>query len=100
MAMPSKLYEYASIGLPIIYGGVGCATTFVKKLEHSKVIKPNSVEELVSAINTMRNNYYPISTKNRLLIKNQYIRENSSKIIKSVITNSLFEQKPKLHYLA
>jgi len=85
MAMPSKLYEYASIGLPIIYGGIGYATTFVKKLEYSKVIKPNNIDELVSAINYIKNNYNSISTKNRLLIKKQYIRENSSKIIKYII---------------
>jgi len=89
MAMPSKLYEYASIGLPIIYGGVGYAATFVKKLEYSKVIKPNNTKELVYAINYIKNNYNSISTKNRLLIKNQYIRENSSKIIKYIIKQNI-----------
>jgi len=79
MAMPSKLYEYASLGLPIIYGGVGYANSFVKNLETAHAISPNSIEELVLAIESIKNSEALISYKNRLFIKKYFIRENISK---------------------
>jgi glycosyltransferase involved in cell wall biosynthesis len=81
-AMPSKLYEYASVGLPIIYGGVGQATTFVNKLENALVITPNSTESLIDAIDKLKNKKNIISEKNRKLIEKEYLREKSvNKII-------------------
>ncbi len=78
-AMPSKLYEYASTGLPIIYGGVGEAAEFVKKLENAINIAPNNKEELIKALDSFEKKQPYISEKNREFIKNNFIRENESK---------------------
>jgi glycosyltransferase involved in cell wall biosynthesis len=78
-AMPSKLFEYASTGLPIIYGGTGHAVSFVNRLEQSIVIKPDNFSELKKAIKEMQSKIFNISEKNRLLVKENYLRETSSK---------------------
>lgn len=84
-AMPSKLYEYASTGLPIIYGGIGQAVTFVEKLENATIIRPNDVEALVDAIIQMRGQSLTISQKNRELVESHYIREVSAqKVVRAV----------------
>jgi glycosyltransferase involved in cell wall biosynthesis len=84
-AMPSKLYEYASVGLPIIYGGIGQAKSFVESLENSIVIKPNDTEALIHAIEKCKKMSITISYKNRALIKENYIREDVAIKILDVI---------------
>jgi len=88
-AVPSKLYEYASIGLPIIYGGVGEAVKFVQTLEHATVVSPDNVEELVSAIVSMQEQEITLSQKNRLLIKEKYLRETAAKGIVKIVNTQL-----------
>lgn len=84
-AMPSKLYEYATVGLPIIYGGIGQAKSFVESLENSITIAPNDVQALINAINIFKNMSNTISSKNRALIKENYIREEIATKILDVI---------------
>ncbi len=84
-AMPSKLYEYAAIGLPIIYGGVGQAVTFVNQLENATIIEPNDVDRLVYTIKRLAKSPKYISDANRKLIEKYYIRENSSDEIVSIV---------------
>ena len=90
MAMPSKLYEYASVGLPIIYGGVGYANSFVKNLENSKAIKPNSIKDLVLAIESILKYEILISKKNRIFIQKHYIREKISKKLSVMIDKIVY----------
>lgn len=90
-AMPSKLYEYASVGLPIIYAGKGQATEFVDTLENAKVIEPNDSVELVSAIRSLMAKKQNISTKNRELISTYYLRENSSEKMKEIVHKMIGE---------
>ncbi len=90
-AMPSKLYEYASVGLPIIYGGVGVAADFVKKLENSFSIKPNDKEELKRAILFLKDKNFGISYKNRDFIKNNFIREEEAKKLAKIVDEVLNE---------
>jgi glycosyltransferase involved in cell wall biosynthesis len=95
-AMPSKLYEYASVGLPIIYGGVGQAVSFIEKLENAISIAPNDVQALIEAITTMRNSKLSTSEKNRSLIKENYLREASAQYVAQLATdlfNSIKEKK-------
>lgn len=92
-AMPSKLYEYASIGLPIIYGGVGQAKIFVNKLSNAIAILPNDSAALTAAILQMQNITPNISTENRLLIKENYLRENLAKDMVQII-NHLTNKSP------
>lgn len=88
-AMPSKLYEYAAIGLPIIYGGVGQAVSFINKLEHAIVVRPNNVDELVKAVTEMKDSLLVISEYNRNLIKENYLRESSSTKVQQIINGFL-----------
>ncbi len=84
-AVPSKLYEYASIGLPIIYGGVGQAVEFIEKLENATVVTPNNVDELVDVINQMRERATTVSEKNRLLVEERYLREVAAEDIVNIV---------------
>ena len=84
-AMPSKLFEYASTGLPIIYGGTGYAVSFVNKLEQSIVIEPDDFLALKKAIEEMQDRTLKISEQNRILVKNNYLREISSKKFSQIV---------------
>jgi len=88
-AMPSKLYEYASTGLPIIYGGVGVAAEFVKRLENAYSIKPNDKEALKEALLKVRDRGFSISEKNREFIKDNFIREDQVRKIKDIVEETL-----------
>ena len=85
-AMPSKLFEYASTGLPIIYGGTGHAVSFVNKLEQSMVIKPDDFSALKNAIEEMRGETFKISEENRSLVKKSYLREASAKKFAQIVS--------------
>ena len=84
-AMPSKLYEYASTGLPILYGGIGEAVKFIDRLENATAILPNKPELVKEAIIKMKENKYEISEKNREIVKENFIREKQSAKLVDVI---------------
>jgi glycosyltransferase involved in cell wall biosynthesis len=77
-AMPSKLYEYASTGLPIIYAGLGEARKFVDKLENCTTINPGDSKLLVEAIESYLDKDIKLSLKNRKFIQKNFIRETQS----------------------
>jgi glycosyltransferase involved in cell wall biosynthesis len=83
--MPSKLYEYASTGLPILYGGIGEAVKFVDRLENAISVLPNRPELVKEAIMTMKEEKYEISEKNRQIVKENFIREKQSAKLVDVI---------------
>jgi len=74
-ALPSKLIEYLSTGLPIVYGGKGEAVDFAKKFENVFIIPPNNEKELTNILKELSREKLHISFKNRKLIENNYIRE-------------------------
>ncbi len=84
-AMPSKLYEYASTGLPILYGGIGEAVKFVDRLENAISVLPNKPELVKEAIMIMKEKKYEISEKNRQIVKENFIREMQSAKLVDVI---------------
>ena len=84
-AMPSKLYEYASTGLPILYGGIGEAVKFVDRLENAMSVLPNRPELVKEAIMIMKEKKYGISEKNRQIVKENFIREKQSAKLVDVI---------------
>lgn len=88
-AMPSKLFEYASTGLPIIYGGTGHAVSFVTQLENSIVIKPDNEEALYEAVNRMYEQNQKLSVSNRKLVEASYLREESAKILSKIVSDEL-----------
>ena len=73
-AKPTKIFEYASTGLPIIFGGFGEGERLVSKLENCRCIKPDDPEALVRTIGDI--NHGVISSYNKHLIKDNYIRED------------------------
>ncbi len=84
-AMPSKLYEYASTGLPILYGGIGEAVKFIDRLENAIAILPNNPKLVKEAIMIMKEKKYEISQKNRQIVKENFIREMQSAKLVDVI---------------
>lgn len=74
-AVPSKLYEYGATGLPIIYGGIGQAKTFVEQLENSICVEPGDVEALMEAIHSFKAISFKKSLKNQQFIKENFVRE-------------------------
>ena len=84
-AMPSKLYEYASTGLPIVYGGKGEAIKFVKRLENGYVFEPGNINQCKNLINSILESNIKISLKNREFIKNNFIREKNAKKLLSIL---------------
>ena len=79
MAMPSKLYEYASTGLPIVYGGKGEAVKFIEKLENGYIFEPGNVKQCKNIIGSILEKDIKVSLKNREFIKNNFIREENAK---------------------
>nr|WP_297347950.1 glycosyltransferase [uncultured Glaciecola sp.] len=78
-AMPSKLYEYLSTGKYIIYGGQEQAQTILSGFDNNTVIEPCNEEQLKDAIvnATETSLHLNMSTMNKNLIKEKYIRENA-----------------------
>ncbi len=92
-AMPSKLYEYASTGLPIIYAGIGIAKEFVDNLDNCVTINPGDVKALESAIKRYKDVELKISHKNRDIIKENFIREFQSEKMVDVVESLILKEK-------
>ncbi|RUM68703.1 MAG: hypothetical protein DSZ05_00645 [Sulfurospirillum sp.] len=90
-AMPSKLYEYASTGLPIIYAGLGEARNFVKQLENCTTINPDDVKALEVAVKKYREEPIKISEKNKQFVYENFIREKQSQKMVDIVDKLLQE---------
>ncbi len=90
-AMPSKLYEYASTGLPIVYAGSGVARDFVNELENSTTIKPGDTKALKDAILKYRDLKCTISQKNRDFVRKNFIREKQSTKMVDIVDRLIME---------
>ncbi len=90
-AMPSKLYEYASTGLPIIYAGLGEARSFVKQLENCTTINPDDVKALEVAVKKYKEEPIKISEKNKQFVYENFIREKQSKKMVDIVDKLLRE---------
>lgn len=85
-SQPTKIFEYASTGFPIIFGGKGESEKFIKKLENSILIEPDNIKELEDAILKISNKLKK-EIKNIQLIEKFYIRENLLKKYYTIIEN-------------
>ena len=76
-AIPSKLYEYMAVGIPVIFGGSGESISFLEQFSGVLAIPPNDVMELVVAIEVMKKTDLRKENinRNRDLIWSKYIRE-------------------------
>ncbi len=90
-AMPSKLYEYASTGLPIIYAGLGEARNFVKQLENCTTINPGDVKALEVAVKKYREEPIKISETNKQFVYEHFIREKQSRKMVDIVDKLLQE---------
>ncbi|MDB4132536.1 glycosyltransferase [Amylibacter sp.] len=79
-AIPSKLYEYLAVGVPIIFGGLDAPLRVFKNFEGITFIQPESYIDLVEAIisNKVFNQdiYENRIASNRSLLKKYYFRED------------------------
>jgi hypothetical protein len=81
MAMPSKLYEYLSTGLPVIYGGDGPAKNILSEFENVTVVPPDEprmLNENLVKMSTYINAAQNIS--NIVKIQKNFIREDQVNI--------------------
>jgi glycosyltransferase involved in cell wall biosynthesis len=75
-AIPSKLYEYLTVGVPVIYGGQGVAADFLAEFEFVKVVEPENPKALSAAIQNILTDISISRNKNNPeLIRKKYIRE-------------------------
>lgn len=84
-AVPSKLYEYLSTGLPIIYGGEGTAADLLENFENVHIIPPCDPIKLRKTIEDLKKQPTSISRKNIEDIRKTYLREiQSEKLLKII----------------
>lgn len=79
-SLPSKVFEYAVIGKPIIAGLSGYSAEFLRKnVPHSNIFEPGNTEECIEVIEKASN----------IKVKNKDIEEFKSKYARSIIMKSL-----------
>jgi len=77
-AIPSKIFEYLGSGVPIIYGLNGVGGEVLKKSGNGIKIRPESDEDLIEAINIVKNEYdlyIKKAKKGRDFVSKYYLRE-------------------------
>ncbi len=77
-AVPSKLYEYLSTGLPVVFGGSGEAVELLKDFENCYVHNPGDEQKLVKIIFDLKNKEYKKNEKNINKIRKNFIREKQA----------------------
>jgi len=83
-AMPSKLYQYLCASRYVIYGGEGEAKNTLSLFSNNTVVTPDSVDELVNAINNYQNSNINMDgyDSNLIKLKTHYVRElNVDKLV-------------------
>ena len=75
-AQPSKIFEYASTGLPIIFGGLGECEVIMRKLRGCFSVTPEKPEQVVDALERIYTVGRQISAENIEYIGSNYIRES------------------------
>jgi glycosyltransferase involved in cell wall biosynthesis len=98
-AVPSKLYEYASTGLPVIYGGVGESKNFIAKLENALCIEPDNIEQLIEAIKVFQTKNFSKSTKNQRFIEENFVREKVNLKFLDIVQENFIHEKVTLQSL-
>lgn len=84
-AIPSKLYEYISTGLPVIFSGEGVAAEFLSSFENTYCVK--SEAELRGVLEHINSSNADLrSLKNIAAIKNNFIREEQNKKFAALIS--------------
>lgn len=89
-AIPSKLYEYLSVGVPIIYAGKGVAVDFLSEFDDVKVVEPENPEALSGAIKFFLERIrLPRNFRNSYIIQDKYQRESQVRNISDLVFDLL-----------
>lgn len=76
-AVPSKLYEYLATNKPIIYSGKGAAVQLLQKFDNNIYLCDDlTYKPVIQEVLKLIHSGNEISTKNRELIRENYIRED------------------------
>lgn len=89
-AIPSKLYEYLSVGVPIIYAGNGVAVDFLSEFDDVKIVEPENPEALSDAIKIFLERIrLPRNYGNSHIIQEKYQRERQVRNISDLVFDLL-----------
>ena len=86
-AIPSKLFEYLSTGLPVIYCGEGEAARLLQQFNQTIVLKSNDDTGLAESILKLKAAGSRLDIENREQIQRKYIRELINMKIDTVIAD-------------
>ncbi len=94
-AIPSKLFEYLSTGLPVIYCGEGEAASLLKQFRQTIVLKSNDETGLRNAILKLKAVGCELAEENRDHIQRKYIRELINMKIDDVVAEVMGVEIPE-----
>ncbi len=94
-AIPSKLFEYLSTGLPVIYCGEGEAANLLKQFNQTFVLASNDEIGLRDAILKLKALCSELAEENRGQIQRKFIRELINMKIDHVIANVMGVEIPE-----
>lgn len=76
-AIPSKLYEYLSVGVPVIYGGQGASAELAADFTGVMTIDPSDVSSLSATIMEVKSGHHAFDPQvNRERVAAKYVRES------------------------
>lgn len=88
-AIPSKLFEYLSTGLPVVFHGSGAAKDFLKRFENTFIIENGVEGGLTEILHALKSRQTWLSAGNREKIETYYLRENINKKLFPIIDTLL-----------
>lgn len=86
-AVPSKLYEYLSTGLPVVYGGTGAAADFLSGFDDVAVVPSDDPDALVNAVRCLMAREQGMAEANRRRIQDHWIREHALQQFERMLDN-------------
>lgn len=95
-AIPSKLFEYYSTGLPVLYQGGGAAGEFCAQFDNSYLVAGSSEEMLRDQLKKIQNATSGLSAFNPLLIRKKYIRENINRDLLKCCFDLMYQDENQL----
>ena len=88
-AIPSKLFEYLSTGLPVVFHGSGVAKDFLSQFENTYIVENEVLGSLTKILNGLKQKQTWLSYSNREMIESFYLRENINRKLFPIIDGLL-----------
>jgi glycosyltransferase involved in cell wall biosynthesis len=92
-AIPSKLYEYLSTGLPILYIGKGAAASFLETFENTFVIEQADSVSIKKELLRIMHTINELSSENSRKVNDYYLRDTLSKRFVEISAGLLKEKE-------